>query len=292
MMGFTTIVLAMLLPAAMENTAMLKFEKIKIGNVTYEAAAAFDVNDDGIIDIVCGEYWFEGPDFKKQHKICDVRPVDDYYDDFADFPMDVNGDGHLDIVTGAWFDKTLRWRENPKGRPVEWTVHDIAETGNIERPCFHDIDRDGHIEVIPNCPAMPVTIFKLRRDAEGRGTGAFEQHVISEGGQGHGIGFGDINGDGRDDIVLNGGWLEAPPEPLSGKWTMHAEFDLGGPASCPILVHDVNGDGLNDIIVGMGHAYGLAWWGTTCRRRRRAHVGEARHRHRTLPVPRYATRGY
>jgi hypothetical protein len=238
--------------------AMLKFEKIRIGTVTYEAAAVFDVNNDGVLDIVSGEYWFEGPDFKKQHKMCDVTPVDDYYDDFSDYPMDVNGDGYLDIITGGWWGETLRWRENPKGQPVEWTVHDIDKTGSIERACFWDIDRDGHVEVVPNCPGKPFMVFKLNRDAQGKGAGSFNKFVVSDLAQGHGLGFGDISGSGRGDLITAGGWLEAPADPYSGKWEWHPEFNLGG-ASVPILVYDVNGDGLNDLIVGQGHDYGLAW---------------------------------
>jgi hypothetical protein len=242
-----------------EGKAMLKFEKIRIGTATYEAAAAFDVNNDGVLDIVSGEYWFEGPDFKKQHKICDVRKIDDYYDDFSDYPLDVNGDGYLDIITGGWWGETLRWRENPKGQPVAWQVHDIDKTGSIERACFWDVDGDGRIEVVPNCPGRPFVVFKLECDEKGKGKGAFKQIVVSDVPQGHGLGFGDINGDGRGDLITAGGWLEAPADPLTGKWEWHAEFDFGG-ASVPVLVHDVNSDGLNDIIVGQGHNYGLAWW--------------------------------
>ena len=249
-----------LLMAQAEEGAMLKFDRERIGDVTYEAASVFDVDNNGVLDIVSGEYWFRGPDFKERHKICDVQPEGDYYDDFGDIPIDVNGDGYTDIVTGAWWGKKLQWRENPKGQPVEWQVHDIAETGNVERPCIYDIDGDGHVEVIPNCPGEPVKIFKLVRDSQGKGAGRFDQFVISEGPQGHGLGFGDINGNGRPDVVLNNGWLEAPEDPYSGKWTFHQEFQLVESASVPILVHDVNGDGLNDIIVGGGHAYALDWW--------------------------------
>lgn len=256
-LGATAVAAAVLFSA--EGGDMLKFEKTRIGTVTYEAASAFDVNNDGVIDIVSGEYWFEGPDFQKQHKICELRREEDYYDDFADYPMDVNGNGYLDIVTGAWWGEGLYWRENPKGEPVEWNVHLIAKIGNVERPAFYDIDGDGHVEIIPNTPGQPVRIFKLVRDAQGKGTGKFEEHVVSEGPSGHGIGFGDINGDGRPDIVLAGGWLEAPENPYSGLWTFHPEFNLGS-ASVPVIVHDVNGDGLNDLIVGQGHDYGLDWW--------------------------------
>jgi hypothetical protein len=245
---------------ATEEHDMLKFEKTRIGDVTYEAASAFDVNKDGILDIVSGEYWFEGPDFKTKHKICSVKAVGDYFDDFSDYPMDVNGDGYLDIITGGWFDETLRWRENPKGSAEEWKVHDIGKIGNIERPTFFDIDGDGEIEVIPNCPGEPVSIFKLERDAGGKPAASFKQVSITTGAQGHGLGFGDINGDGRMDIVLNNGWWEAPQRPYEEAWTFHQEFELGGTASVPILVYDVNKDGLNDLIVGMGHDYGLFWW--------------------------------
>lgn len=236
---------------------MLEFERVKIGSATYEAASAFDVDNDGVIDIVSGEYWFAGPDFKKQHKICNVLQENEYYDDFADYPMDVNGDGYPDIITGGWWGKTLRWRENPRGRPVPWKVHDIAETGPIETIRFWDIDRDGYVEAVPNAGGS-VTVYKLVRDAAGRGTGKFTKHVIKESGCGHGLGFGDINGDDRGDFVVPDGWIEAPQHPLHAKWTWHPEFKLGA-ASVPILVYDVNGDGLADLIVGQAHDYGLYW---------------------------------
>ena len=243
----------------MEATAMVKFEKTRIGDVTYEAAAAFDVNNDGVMDLVSGEYWFEGPDFTKQHKICDIKKEGDYYDDFSDYPMDVNGDGYMDIVTGAWWGQALFWRENPKGQPVEWKTHKIADVGNVERACFYDIDGDGQIEIIPNTPGAPLCIFKLVLDENGKGTGKFDKYVVYDQKSGHGLGFGDVNGNGRADIILAAGWLEAPEDALKGKWEWHPEFNLAS-ASVPVLVHDVNGDGVSDLIVGQGHDYGLDWW--------------------------------
>jgi hypothetical protein len=236
----------------------VKFKKRLIDKVSYEAAAVFDVNDDGILDIVCGEYWYQGPDFVKKHKICDVMPSGEYYDDFSDYGLDVNGDGYPDIITGAWFGETLRWRENP-GNYGEWKVHDIDKCGPIETIRFFDIDGCGVPEIFPNTPTGPQAFYKLILDRQGRGTGKFEKFVISEGPSGHGMGFGDINGDGRVDIILADGWLEQPQNPYEGPWQFHPEFNLGS-ASVPILAYDITGNGLTDLIVGQAHDYGLAWW--------------------------------
>jgi hypothetical protein len=237
----------------------LKFEKTRIGTVTYEACSVCDVDKDGVLDIVSGEYWFSGPDFQKSHKICSIKPVDDYFDDFSDYPLDVNGDGYLDIVSGGWWGGILQWRENPAGKDGEWTVHDVAVTGNIERGCFWDLDGDGVVEAVPNCPGKPFLAFKLVCDADGKPQGRFDQFTLASRAQGHGLGCGDIDGNGRVDIITSDGWLEAPEKPFEAEWTWHPDPNLGS-ASVPILVFDVNGDKLNDLIVGQAHDYGLAWW--------------------------------
>ena len=238
----------------------LHFERARIGDGTYEACSVFDVNRDGHLDIVSGEYWHPGPDFSDSHKICDVQPVDDYFDDFADYPMDINGDGYLDIVSGAWFGQMLTWRENPKGQTTQWTVHEIARVGNIEKPCFWDIDGDGTLDIVPNTPGKPQRIIRPLPNAKDGGQIQFQVQTISSTRTGHGLGFGDINGDGRGDLIIQSGWFEAPEKPWEDEWTWHGELDLYESASVPILVHDVNRDGLADLIVGAGHDYGLVWW--------------------------------
>ena len=237
----------------------LAFKKQQISDSAYESACAADLNNDGELDIVCGEYWFEGPSFKKKHKMCELVTERDYYDDFGVYPMDVDGDGYIDIVSGGWFGETLSWRQNPQGKAVMWKVHKIEKVGSIERPCFWDVDGDGYVEVIPNLPKGPLIVFKLIRDAKGKGTGVFKRYEISPEFQGHGLGFGDINGDGRNDFILAKGWFEAPVKVFEQAWAWHPDFNVGH-ASVPILVHDISGDGKNDLIVGMGHNYGLAWW--------------------------------
>jgi hypothetical protein len=237
----------------------LRFRKVLISDERYESVGVFDVNNDGILDIVSGAYWYEGPDFTTWHQLGDLAPQGDYFDDFSNIALDVNGDGHMDFITGGWFGNSLRWRENPGVTGERWPEHIIAETGNVESTRAWDVDGDGQCEIVPNTPGAPLVVYKLQTDGAGRGTGEFAAHTIFPRSQGHGLGCGDIAGHGRMDFVMNHGWLEAPADPYGGEWIHHPDFDLGS-ASVPVLVADVNGNGLSDLIVGQSHAYGLDWW--------------------------------
>jgi hypothetical protein len=183
----------------------LKWKKVWVSDETYESAGVFDVNNDGILDIVSGAFWYEGPDFRKKHFIAQVRKEGEYYDDFSTIPMDVNGDGNIDFVTGGYWGGNLRWLENPGAPKKGWTEHVICEPGRVETTRAWDIDGDGDPEIIPNTPeANNVTILKLIKDENGRGTGEFKLHSIplpENLKQDHGLGCGDIAGNGRMDIV-------------------------------------------------------------------------------------------
>lgn len=227
-----------------------KFKKQVIAFESAESVGVMDVDNDGIPDLVSGSFWYKGPEFLNRFLIGQVKRYGEYFEDFSTIPMDVNEDGWMDYITGGWFEGKLIWRENP-GNSKEWPTHLIAETGNIETARAWDLDGDGLKEIIPNNPGKPLNFYKWISP------GKFEKYPVWDT-QGHGLGFGDINQDGRDDIIVSDGWLEAPQNLKTGKWVMHSDFSLGD-ASIPILVVDVDKDGLNDLIVGQGHDYGLYW---------------------------------
>ena len=240
----------------------VKFKKHLIDPGDYEACSVFDVNNDGQLDIVCGAYWYEGPNFTTKHQIQDIARAGEYWDDFSDFPMDVNGDGYMDIVSGSWFGPTLRWLENPGPAGGLWKVHHIDPTSNIETIRYYDIDGCGTPEVFPNTPGAAQCFYKLVKDENGKGLGHFRKVCILNSVSGHGMGFADVNSDGRMDVILTEGWLECPADPVNDPWVFHREFNLnlGGMMNVPTLGFDVNGDGLTDLIVGQGHGYGLYWF--------------------------------
>lgn len=235
----------------------LHFSRYFVAAESYESVGVFDVDKDDALDLVSGDFWYEGPKFQQRHLIGNEPRKEEYFDDFSTIPIDVNGDGNIDFVTGGWFDQTLRWVENPgpgKGK-TPWPLHEIANVGNVETTRAWDIDGDGTPEIVPNNPGHPLKYLKLMKP------GVFKMVTVAPT-QGHGLGFGDINGDGRGDLIVSDGWLEAPVDRTAGPWTLHKEFALGT-ASIPIIVADINGDKRMDLIVGQGHGYGLHWYEQT-----------------------------
>jgi hypothetical protein len=231
-----------------------------------ECASVLDVDGDGNLDIACGRNWYEAPNWTKHANFRDGAETNGpEIDDNSEFAMDVNFDGKMDIVSSGWmFMKGAFWYENPGKKDVVWQSHRIHQAVNMEGIIHGDINGDGVDDILCNhwAPAkgQGVTWLEHIRQAPW-----FVEHIVGTEGDVHGNGLGDINGDGRVDIVTPVGWYEQPPDASVTPWTFHPDYEFapamgkGGAASHPILVYDVDGDGLNDIIIGSAHAYGLAW---------------------------------
>ncbi|MEX1116617.1 MAG: VCBS repeat-containing protein [Akkermansiaceae bacterium] len=229
-----------------------------------EGLAVGDINGDGKLDITAGEFWYAAPDFER-FPIRKLVPFGaDYLQSSGEHLYDMDGDGDLDVLSIAFTFSGIMWYENPgpgNYSSDRWTMHELIDT-NVkanEAAFFHDIDKDGTPEWIINSwvGSSPTEIYRLVRATDGKVKA--KKHTVADATNGHGMGFGDINGDGKDDIIFGRGWFECPAAgPFSGLWTWHHDFDLPH-ASCPVLVVDLNADGRNDIIWGNGHNYGLYW---------------------------------
>ena len=226
---------------------------------TYSACAALDVNRDGKLDVACGGWWYEAPHWKR-HLLRQVETIRGRFDDYSNLPFDVNGDGWLDLVSVNYRSQSLYWVEHPGGSLGTWKKHVIDTPGPMETGRLVDIDADGKLDLLPNGVRFAAWWeHTLERDGNGTVIPRWVKHDLPGEVAGHGIGLGDINGDGRDDVVGPTGWAEAPEDRRGDRWRYHAEFSLDRDCSVPILVHDVDRDGDNDVIWGRGHRIGLYW---------------------------------
>lgn len=226
-------------------------------NSTYEACAVMDVNRDGRLDIVSGGFWYEAPDWKA-HWVRDVEQLGNppRYDGYSHLELDVNRDGWTDLIHVNWRSRSIYWLEHPGWSLCEWIKHPVAEPGGMETGRLHDIDGDGRLDLLP-CGVAFAAWWELLPGLP-RHPPRWARHELPCELAGHGIGFGDINGDGRGDLVGIHGWAEAPRDRRHGRWIWHPEFSLGT-TSVPIIVADVDDDGDSDLIWAMGHDYGVYW---------------------------------
>jgi hypothetical protein len=114
-----------------------------------------------------------------------------------------------------------------------------------------DVDGDGSADILPTMWSDQAVWWLQIKD------GAFKVRPVGPSGNGHGVGFGDIDGDGKSDIVTPRGWYRQI-DAAADKWEWNPSFDLDE-TGIPIVLFDVNGDGLMDLIYGQGHSYGLYW---------------------------------
>jgi len=232
--------------------AEIPFEKHTLDLGASETVVFADVNRDGKLDIVSGENWYAGPDWVK-HRFRSIEYGRNATEDLTDLALEVNGDGYPDVISSASHAKKLWWDENPGKGGGAWKEH-LIETGHsVEFTFLVDLQNNGKArDLLPQFGKLddPLAWYELK-------DGAFVRHIVSPHSFGHGIGVGDLNSDGRNDIVTPTGWLEAPPDPRSPGWIFHPEFDLGKTGY--IYVLDVNGDGRPDLVASMAHDYGFFW---------------------------------
>jgi len=244
-----------------------------------EGVAAFDVNHDGQVDVAAGEVWYEAPHWKMHEIKTPGKYIagQGYSNTFCNFGYDVNGDGWVDLIEIGFPGADCHWYENPKNEPGHWKEHLIWHSACNETPNFLDLTGSGKPQLILGSqPEDQTGYLPIPSGAEVNSKWTF--HPVSLPGdpkkQGldngshrfyHGLGVGDFNKDGRNDVLIRDGWWEAPEDRTQSPWTFHPytmeRTDKTWGTECAnIFAEDLDGDGDIDLISSSAHAYGVWWW--------------------------------
>ncbi len=270
--------------ASAETLSLITYRKQVLTQEFWsEGAAVGDFNRDGKKDVVAGPYWYEGPALTTRHaiypaaKTFKLKQADGtekelpgyegglgknnaYSDNFVAGVYDFNRDGWDDVFVMGFPGEASVWYENPKGGAGDWARHVAIDVTDNESPTLLDLTGDRVPEIVCSSkgaygwaspdlanPNQPWVWHNLSPNKN--------YHKYT-----HGLGVGDVNGDGRKDLLEKDGWWEQPASLAGDPIWKHHEFAFGT-GGAQMFAYDVNGDGRNDVITSLAaHGYGLAWF--------------------------------
>jgi len=239
------------------------FSRLKLdGAFRSEGVAVADFNRDGRLDIATGNILYSGPDWRPRPMLGSPKEYnpEGYSEEFLCFAEELDADGWMDLIVVGFPGAKTRWLRNPGRSGEPWREYTAVEKTGNESPDWTDVDKDGHKELLfvseegtafarpgadPTKP-WPIRVIAGTKDPR----------------PGHGLGTGDINGDGRDDVLCPEGLWEAPANPASVPWIFH-KAKLGFEAPAQMVVLDIDCDGDSDVVSSGAHRYGLWWYEQT-----------------------------
>ncbi|HEX8702112.1 MAG TPA: VCBS repeat-containing protein [Myxococcaceae bacterium] len=229
----------------------LRFEKRVLDTAfRAEGVTVVDFDVDGDRDVLAGAVAYVAPEWSRRELIAQqpLDPATQFSEAFAVFSGDFGPSGRQDLIVVAFPLGPARWLQlQPPG--TQWATPSVADPASTESPLFLRLPGS----------ARPSLVFTRGRDLVAAsfdgGTVATRVLATAPGDiPGHGLGYGDINGDGRNDFLTIIGVFLAS----DGAAYRFVPADLG-PDCAQMHVFDVDEDGRADVVSSSAHAKGVFW---------------------------------
>ena len=210
--------------------------------------------------------WFEAPDNPRELSQWKMHVIHDR----GGWTMnllaeDMDGDGDQDVLLSVRKGNPgLRWLENPGHGPQQkelWTIHEISPAGvSIGFVTTADLDQDGLLDVVaPFMEEKKLVIYHgLSKDSTRWQASEIDLPKQSN----KGVAVGDIDLDGRDDLVISHEFAEVYVLRHDGNWSggnwTRREIAHGGKFD-NVTLYDVDDDGDLDVFTTDERGLQVLW---------------------------------